>query len=342
MGINNMTGYDFTTRLFEYIGTSMEKYGPKLGSVSKIESNPKKSTHLETASMKILGLDFDFVNLRRDVHQIAPGIRNPKTRCPPPRLHINTLFYNLHTELLENFRGLSLQDMAARLIHALLRSKESFADYPPTHPSPNPLCLTPRLYHSSYSQARHQTPGNQGSALKTKISNEHVGIEGKKMIKGCNPHASLSLIHEVDLYNEIFAPPIQDLPLLPVQDMKIAADIMHHQLFGATSSYLRIAKLLTTTSKKYLAWLIVTTSPRKNQPLFLADRKNTPATSTAIKKGLRCPNSMSGTRAKAFANWKVIQNMVINLEYWGRDKTGLIMRALGRCLLNVQTHGLEE
>ncbi|RPA88459.1 hypothetical protein L873DRAFT_1824492, partial [Choiromyces venosus 120613-1] len=44
----------------------MEKYGPKLGSVSKIESNPKKSTHLETARMKILGLDFDFVNLRSE------------------------------------------------------------------------------------------------------------------------------------------------------------------------------------------------------------------------------------------------------------------------------------
>ena len=148
------------------------------------------------------------------------------------------------------------------------------------------------------------------------------------MLKGCNPHTSLSLIHELDFYNEIFAPPIHDLPVLPVQDMMIAADIMSRRIFGFTSSHPRISNLLTTSSERYLAWLIAAMSPWKNQPMFLADN-DTPAAATAIEEGLRCANSESGTIAKAFANWKVVESMVIKAGHWGRGKMGLEMRALG-------------
>jgi len=149
------------------------------------------------------------------------------------------------------------------------------------------------------------------------------------MLKGCNPHASLSIINEVDLYNEIFAPPMQDLPVLPGQDMKIAADIVYLRLSGLPSTHPRISKLLTTSTEKYLAWLIAAMSPWKNQPPLLVDKKNTPAAATAIKEGLKCPNSVSGTIAKAFANYKVIQNMASNSGHWSRSKVGLEMRALG-------------
>ncbi|PWW72676.1 hypothetical protein C7212DRAFT_360039 [Tuber magnatum] len=324
-----------------YISTNIEKYSPKPDSMSKIESNPKKSKYLETASMKILGLDIDFVNLRSklysrdswiphmvcstlpstvsrgDVDLMAPGIQNPKQDA----LHRNctsTPSFTICTELVEGFTGLGLQDLATHLICTPLPPKETSADDPPPPPPPNPLCLMHRLYHSrlSLTPTNHLPPVLQ-PALETKISRERIGIGIIKMIKGCSPHAPLSLIQEVDHYNEIFAPPIQDLPLLPVQDMKIAADIIRRQLFGSTSSHPRISKLLTTTSKKCPAWLIVATSPQKNQRLSLANKKNTPAAATAIKEGLRYPNS------------RVIQNMVINLEHWGRGKMGLEMRTLG-------------
>ena len=59
-----MSGYNFATRLLEY----MEKYGIESRGVNKIESNPEKSKHLETATTKILGLDIDFVNLRSETY----------------------------------------------------------------------------------------------------------------------------------------------------------------------------------------------------------------------------------------------------------------------------------
>ena len=68
VGINNMSGYNFATRLSEYISANMEEYGFEPRSVHKIESNPEKSKHLETATTKILGLDIDFVNLRSETY----------------------------------------------------------------------------------------------------------------------------------------------------------------------------------------------------------------------------------------------------------------------------------
>ena len=64
--------------------------------------------------------------------------------------------------------------------------------------------------------------------------------------------------------------------------------------------------------------------------MFPADKKkNTPAAGTAIRGSLKAPNSITGTIAKAFANYEVIQNMVVDLKNWGRGKAGLEMRALG-------------
>ena len=68
VGINKMTGFDFATRLSELLVGKMAAYNIPSRSIHKIESNPEKSKHLETATTKILGLDIDFVNLRSETY----------------------------------------------------------------------------------------------------------------------------------------------------------------------------------------------------------------------------------------------------------------------------------
>ncbi|RPB02316.1 hypothetical protein L873DRAFT_1802252 [Choiromyces venosus 120613-1] len=336
VGINNMSGFDFATRLSEHISANMEKYGFEPRNVNKIESNPEKSKHLETATTKILGLDIDFVNLRSETY--SEDSRVPHMEFGTPEKDalrrdctINALFYNLHTEQVEDFTGLGLQDMAARLIRTPLPPKETFTD--------DPLRVLRLIRFASRldftivpeAKAAMKLPEIK-SALKTKISRERVGIEIEKMLRGRNPHAALSLIHELDLYNEIFAPPVmQEDPVLPVEDMKIAADIVRYPLLGYTPCYPHFSRLLRTSANgKYLAWLIASMSPWKHHPVFPADRKrNIPAAATAIKEGLKCPNTVSGTIANAFANYPTIENMVLGLKDWSRSKAGMEMRALG-------------
>jgi hypothetical protein len=66
VGINKMTGFDFATRLQEFLAKHNDAYDIPTHSIYKVESNPEKSKHLETATTKILSLDIDFVNLRSE------------------------------------------------------------------------------------------------------------------------------------------------------------------------------------------------------------------------------------------------------------------------------------
>lgn len=68
IGINNMTGFDFASHLTKFLNENLERYNIPARSVHKIESNPEKSKHLETATTKILGMDIDFSNLRSETY----------------------------------------------------------------------------------------------------------------------------------------------------------------------------------------------------------------------------------------------------------------------------------
>lgn len=68
VGINRMTGFDFGNRLASFLDRHKESYGVLPGAVHKIESNPEKSKHLETATTKLMGLDIDLVNLRSETY----------------------------------------------------------------------------------------------------------------------------------------------------------------------------------------------------------------------------------------------------------------------------------
>lgn len=68
VGINKMTGFEFGNYLAGFLARNRDKYNIPPRAVHKIESNPEKSKHLETATTKILGLDIDLVNLRSETY----------------------------------------------------------------------------------------------------------------------------------------------------------------------------------------------------------------------------------------------------------------------------------
>lgn len=64
IAIDAMKGEPFAHHLKEY----MQSKGLAIGTVSTIQLNPDKSKHLETATVRVLGLDIDFVHLRTEVY----------------------------------------------------------------------------------------------------------------------------------------------------------------------------------------------------------------------------------------------------------------------------------
>lgn len=101
IALNNISGEKFSNIVANKLG---------LKPAAVIKSNPEKSKHLETATLRINGLDIDFTNLRTESY--TQDSRIPETKFGTPEedarrrdLTINALFYNINTGLIEDYVG---------------------------------------------------------------------------------------------------------------------------------------------------------------------------------------------------------------------------------------------
>ena len=65
IAVNDMMGYEYAT----YVNKYLESKGYPVRSIAKIDSNPEKSKHLETATTKLFDQEVDFCNLRTEIYE---------------------------------------------------------------------------------------------------------------------------------------------------------------------------------------------------------------------------------------------------------------------------------
>jgi len=99
--MDDMFGEEFAKMLNEKLYPDKKKFGV-------IKSNSEKSKHLETATMKIHGMMIDLVNLRSekytdDSRVPTIDIGTPEEDAFRRDLTINSLFYNINKETVEDF-----------------------------------------------------------------------------------------------------------------------------------------------------------------------------------------------------------------------------------------------
>ncbi|KAI4170764.1 MAG: hypothetical protein LQ343_004726 [Gyalolechia ehrenbergii] len=211
IGIDSMTGFKFGTLMNQYLEQPEARAKhPKsvLGRLAKIEANPEKSKHLETVTTKILGLEIDLVNLRKEIY--TEDSRNPQMEFGTPEedalrrdATVNALFYNLDNSEVEDFTDRGLEDMKRKVIKTPLDPYQTFTD--------DPLRVLRAIRFASRLGWRidegDETAMSDKSisdALKLKITRERVGIELSKMLKEQNPCQALQLIDRLGLYKTIF------------------------------------------------------------------------------------------------------------------------------------------
>ncbi len=191
IGINTMTGFTFGTLMKQYLAQpdTQTKYKQNiLSSLSKIEANPEKSKHLETVTTRILGLDIDLVNLRKETY--VENSRNPVMEFGTPEedalrrdATVNALFYNLSTCEVEDLTGRGLEDMQRRVLKTPLAPLQTFKDDPLR--VLRAIRFASRLtYEIAAEDEKAMSDGCIKDALKLKISRERVGVEVTKMLKG--------------------------------------------------------------------------------------------------------------------------------------------------------------
>ncbi|GJJ75191.1 hypothetical protein EMPS_07549 [Entomortierella parvispora] len=209
IGLDTMMGFEFATLVNDY----MQSLGHQKRTIAKIATNPEKSKHLETATMVVLGMPLDFVNLRSEVYDDESRIPTEITFGTPSEdaerrdITVNALFYNIHTHTVEDFTGKGLQDLQQGLIRTPLEPYTTF--------SQDPLrvmrCIRfASRFHFDISEETKQAilDPRIKQVLKTKISKERIGAELDKMIDdGAGRSTAIRLLNELGLYDVVFSPP---------------------------------------------------------------------------------------------------------------------------------------
>jgi tRNA nucleotidyltransferase (CCA-adding enzyme) len=344
VAINKMTGLQFGMRLKEYleIPGNPEKYGLEgvattekqsakagttdksktVGGLHKIEANPEKSKHLETVTTKILGLDIDLVNLRKETY--SDDSRNPQMEFGTPEedamrrdATVNALFYNINTEQIEDFTNQGFDDMAKRIIRTPLEPYQTFKDDPLR--VLRLIRFASRLNYTIESESlKAMSDPDIKDALRKKISRERVGVELEKALRGPDPHDAMRLVFDLGLYFTIFSDPtVEDLKHYQ-PDTKGTMGLID-ELKSLLDGDSDLPELLARDAdERYMAWLLTAIVPYRDAPqpeAQEAGRKALPPIPTGVtREGIKATNKICDIVTSSVRNLNEIARLVDGVD----------------------------
>lgn len=211
IAMNKYKGAEFA----EMINAWLTRKGYEARHIGVIQRNPAQSKHLETATMRVLDVELDLVNLRTE--EYADGSRIPEMTIGTPEedalrrdLTINALFYNLSTEKVEDFTGRGLDDIDARIIRTPLEPLTTLLDDPLRalrvirFAARLNFQMDPALYEAIKQPSVH-------TALRKKVSQERITSELNGMMLCDHAFHALGLLIETGLFRVIFSLPPDDV-----------------------------------------------------------------------------------------------------------------------------------
>ena len=356
VAINKMTGYKFGLRLKEYLEVpgNAEKYGldgvattdkqslsagsnrksKVVGGLHKIEANPEKSKHLETVTTKILGLDIDLVNLRKETY--TEESRTPQMEFGSPEedamrrdATVNAMFFNLNTKEIEDLTGKGHDDMRDKIIRTPLEPHQTFKDDPLR--VLRLIRFASRLgYSIEHGALEAMRDPAIKDALRKKISRERVGIEIEKVLRGEDPFEALRLIFSLDLYETVFSD-----PSVGTTDHFKPDTSLWEYLIAYTSRFLAdegdlTHPLIMDEEDEFMAWLLTALMPYRDAPQPAATesgRRTPPPTSTVVaKEGIKSTNKVCDIITSAVGNQSEISDLIDRVHEQERKSPGAFLQ----------------
>ncbi|CEL91861.1 unnamed protein product [Vitrella brassicaformis CCMP3155] len=207
LAIEGMSGVDFVQHVNDWLVVK----GEAPHNVGVIARNPDKSKHLETATVKLMGVSVDFVNLRTDTYTedsriptIEPG--KPEEDARRRDFTINALFYNLNEKKVEDLTGRGIEDLQDRVLQTPLDPFQTLLEDPLRvlrairFASRFGLRISSKLEEACRDEQVHQ-------ALRNKVSRERIGAELDKMMGKGDPLYAWQLITSFRLASILFRLP---------------------------------------------------------------------------------------------------------------------------------------
>ncbi|ORZ30853.1 hypothetical protein BCR44DRAFT_52658 [Catenaria anguillulae PL171] len=241
IALDTYMGYDFATLIADFVRTHPDlahaavaqqpgepddpqdphgSHAELFAGLAKIQSNPDKSKHLETATCRVLGYDLDFVNLRSETYQehsripAEVGFGSPVEDALRRDCTINALFYNIATGQVEDFTHKGIEDLHRGVIRTPLDPKDTFHDDPlrvlrsVRFAARLGFKLDPDLIRAV------KDDDEVHDALANKISKERIGVELHKMMTGPGPAHAVSMLSELKVWRTVCLAHFNELELL--------------------------------------------------------------------------------------------------------------------------------
>jgi tRNA nucleotidyltransferase/poly(A) polymerase len=212
IAIDNQTGVAFATSLNEYLAS----LGTDSNRIAVIMANPEQSKHMETATVKVLGLPIDFVNLRSEAY--TDDTRVPEIQFGTAKedayrrdFTINTLFYNINTNTIEDMTEYGIIDLNNKIIRTPLNPFVTFKD--------DPLRILRAIRFAArygFNIDHNIIQASQSTEVQdmfhTKISKERIlkEIDGMLSHEIVRPALAIRCMYYFGLYKHIFKIPCQD------------------------------------------------------------------------------------------------------------------------------------
>ncbi|TVT98693.1 hypothetical protein EJB05_55985, partial [Eragrostis curvula] len=216
IALDNIMGQTFCEKVNEY----SELIGEEQKGIGVIQCNPDQSKHLETARMLIFDIWIDFVNLRSEKY--AENSRIPTVEIGTAEedayrrdLTINSLFFNINNNSVEDLTGRGIEDLKKGLIVTPLPAKATFLD--------DPLRVLRAIrfaarFDFTLAEDLKEAASDEKvkSELGSKISRERIGHEVDLMMSDKHPVKAMCYIRDLGLFYVVFTFPEKSEP--PVFD----------------------------------------------------------------------------------------------------------------------------
>ncbi|GMY31397.1 tRNA nucleotidyltransferase cca2-like isoform X2 [Fagus crenata] len=208
IALDNMLGSEFVEKVRDYLLST----GEEVQGVAVIPCNPEQSKHLETARMRLFDMWIDFVNLRSEEYSDNSRIPTKQKFGTAEEdayrrdLTINSLFYNINTDSVEDFTKRGIADLKSGKIVTPLPPKTTFLD--------DPLRVLRAIrFGARFGFLLDEELKEAAScdevkdALAAKISRERIGVEIDLMISGNQPVNAMTYICDLTLAWIVFSLP---------------------------------------------------------------------------------------------------------------------------------------
>ncbi|KAJ3395391.1 CCA tRNA nucleotidyltransferase, mitochondrial [Lobulomyces angularis] len=333
VAVDTMSGYNFATILNNFCHIK----GYHSHKVAKIDFNPEKSKHLETATMKMEHYQLDFVNLRTEVYENissrVPVIKfgSPLEDAERRDITINALFYNLHTEVVEDFTNKGINDLQKGLIRTPLNPMQTFLDDPLR--VLRVIRFASRLGYSIDSDVCEAAKSEEIKvSFQNKISRERVGQELEKMLKGPDPLRYLWILLDFGFYDSVFVPPTP-LDKLDYSKAVKATYAVHWLLHSKWKLKLFPSYQTEKEINKKLLFLSAAMQPFEDLTYFDHKQKETSVAKFIILNSIKLSMHEAEVTSKILMEFKHVQKFIAKFRTDPASITkkslGLFLRRLG-------------